>query len=459
MAKTRSDKEEVAKYIKFFAYKTVQIIVHSRTGERTKTFSKANAVGVDWFNIALPGNNIGIDIQKEIRSEFVNRTVVIDEPLWLYIYLKTSEGYDSLLESWSISFTQKTDLNVKSPFTVYNKLALLLKSVISVSRSLPAYKLTRRKEKDFSFSYKISAHELEPLRGVRIPASTRVGSVSTQFGTVWLSVQFQTAINCFSADNSRSNAVIDDPKQKVLIRMNEDERLESLRPPDPTIVEELSRAALDDITSSTASLPTSFQTISFQNFDHTSEGTTSVDLSELSQPLSIGDVDDNNRALAAFSEVSIENSELELPEMPSTPPLLSLIQSKIDENTIDSSVKLKGSEDCSSKDDNTVDKDKELLTGLDNTDNGAEPTAHAVGFEDDFVLVEVRPAFAPQTGDAGQLYRECQNPPTLDMFTNNFDLDYGSDNDDSITDQIERFENQLAQYDEFFRNLEHMKVN
>lgn len=460
MAKARSDKEEIVKYIRFFAYKAVQIIVHSRTGERTKTFSKANAIGVDWFNIALPGNNISSDIQKEIKSEFINKKTVIDEPLWLYIYLKTSEGYESLLESWNISFTQKTDQNVKNAFTVYNKLALLLKSVISVSRSLPAYRLTRRKERDFSFSYKICSHEVEPARATRMPAITRIGSVTTQFGTLLFSVQFQTVIDCFSNVNGRINTSIDDPKTKILIRMNEDEAVDSLRPPDPAIVEELYKAALDDVTSSTASLPTSFQSSSSHNCDQAGEGiTTSLDLNDILQPLSIGDVDDNHRALAAFGEVSMENSELEIPEMPSTPPLLSLIQSKIDDSTTDSLVRSKQAENGSksNEDEDKIVKDKQLLSKLDSADSDAEPTAHAVGFEDDFVLVEVRPAFAPQTGDAGQLYRECQNPPKLDMFSNKYDFD--SDNDDSITDQIERYENQLSQYDEFFRNLEHMKVN
>ena len=460
MAKTRSDREEVTKYIKFFAYKAVQIIVHSRTGERTKTFSKANAVGVDWFNIALPGNSIGNDIQKEIKSEFGNKKIVIDEPLWLYVYLKTSEGYDSLLEGWSIGFNQKVDQNVKSAFTVYNKLTLLLKSIVSVSRSLPAYRLTRRKEKDFSFSYKICTHELEPLRVARMSGTTRIGSVGTPLGTIVLSVQFQTVIDCFSSENGKLSAMVDDPKPKVLIRMNEDETLESLRPPDPAIVEELCRAALDDVTSSTHSLPTSFRPISSHSFNQSGEGQSSLDLNDILQPLSIGDLDDNHRALAAFGEVSMENSELEFPEMPSTPPLLSMIQSKIGESTTSSSVKSKETEDVTknSSDDSKTVEDKVLLAGLDNTDSGeTEPRAHAVGFEDDFVLVEVRPAFEPQTGDAGQLYRECQNPPQLDMFTNN--SNYDSDNDDSITDQIERYESQLAQYDEFFRNLEHMKVN
>lgn len=458
MATPRSNKDEIAKYIKFFAYKTVQTIVHSRSGERTKTFSKANAVGVDWFNIALPGNRIGSDIQKEVRSEFTNKDAVIDEPLWLHVFLKTSEGFEKLLEIWNISFIGKVDNNVKSAFTVYNRLALLLKSVVSVSRSLPAYRLTRRKEKDFSFSYKISSHELECAKLTDMPVSTRIGSVGTQFGTIVVSAQFQTKIDFFSNDNGRLTASFENIKPNVLIQMDKDDLLDSLKPLDPAVVEELRRAAVDDISGSTASLPTSFRTMSPQCFDHLNEAMGSLDLSDISQPLSVGDIHDGHRALAAFGEVSIVNSESEIPEIPSTPPLLSLIQSKIDESSIDQSTK---SKKCSNKAGSPVGKSEtgsELIVGLgDVADGSEEPTAQAVGFEDDFVLVEVRPAFAPQTGDAGQLYRECQNPPKLEMF--NARGDYDSDNDDNFEDEVAKYETQLAQFDEFFRNLEHMAIN
>ena len=94
------------------------------------------------------------------------------------------------------------------------------------------------------------------------------------------------------------------------------------------------------------------------------------------------------------------------------------------------------------------------LRGLAMFEEGSpgEPTAQAVGYEDDFVLVEVRPAFAPQFGDAGQLYRDCQNPPKLDMFSE------VQNDTESLTDKIEQYELQFEKYNEFFQNLEHMRV-
>ncbi|XP_065071107.1 autophagy-related protein 13-like [Rhopilema esculentum] len=460
-AAPKTERKEIEKYIKFFTYKALQTIVHSRSGEKTRTFSNANAVGVDWFNIALPGSNIGNEVQKEVKTEFNNKIAVIQEPLLLCVYLKTSEGFDSLLERWTLSFNQKQDPSVKSPIAVYNKLALLLKSLVSVTRSLPSYKLTRRKEKDFSFYYKILSKGSGD-KGAALPTATKVGSVGTPFGSLTLKVQFQTKIDLYS--QSRQANAVDFARQKVLIKMTKDDTFDSLGPLGPAEVEELRKAALDDIIGSTASLPTSFTNMSPKHFDISlmQQGISDLHFDDATELQAVGAVNNEHGAFAAFGHVSMEKSTPDLPDLPSTPPFLSFIQSKIDESTISQSSKNKEDKAAvpGNLGDDKASTNKEAdgsFVSLDASDQSVEPTAQAVGFEDDFVLVEVRPAFAPQSGDAGQLYRECQNPPYLDMF--NEKADYDSDNEGSITEHIEKFENQLAQYDEFFRNLEHLKVN
>eukprot|EP00794_Sanderia_malayensis_P004233 gene4234-4797_t len=145
------------------------------------------------------GASIESEIQREVKSEFANQNAVVQDPLWLNVYLKTAEGHDSILESWSIRFTEKVDQCAKGCFIIYNKLTLLLKTLISVSRSLPAYKLTRRKDKDFSFYYKISSEE--PIKDLiaELPEKAKVGMVGTQFGTVLISVSFKTNIHLDSS--------------------------------------------------------------------------------------------------------------------------------------------------------------------------------------------------------------------------------------------------------------------
>jgi autophagy-related protein 13 len=58
-----------------------------------------------------------------------------------------------VLETWSLGvFPQHTDHTVQLAFTIYNRMGILLKSLLSVSRITPAYKLSRRQGPD---SYRI----------------------------------------------------------------------------------------------------------------------------------------------------------------------------------------------------------------------------------------------------------------------------------------------------------------
>ncbi len=451
-----SSRRETEKYIKFFTYKSLQVVVNSRSGEKSRTSSKANAVGVDWFNVALPGSSIESEIQKEVRSEFSSKTAVVQEPLWLNVYLKTAEGHDSLLETWNLSFVEKSDQNVKNCSVVYNKLSLLLKSLIAVTRSLPAYKLTRRKDKDFSFYYKIMAEPPSKAIITQLPEKTKVGAVSTQFGSVSISVFFKMDVR-LDASLADSASILGKINKKVKIDAGRDEQTTFLNPLGPAAVEELTKAALDDVVGSTASFPTSFSTASPHHFDlsQMQEGLEKLHLENISGQQSIGNIDDEHRPVAAFANApSSENSTSTLPEIPSTPPLLSFIQGKMEESMMEScfSGESKPFNDAISiRKTDTQDQNKAELAMFDEGSPG-EPTAQAVGYEDDFVLVEVRPAFAPQFGDAGQLYRDCQNPPKLDMFSE------VQNDTESLTDKIEQYELQFEKYNEFFQNLEHMRV-
>eukprot|EP00794_Sanderia_malayensis_P001093 gene1093-437_t len=458
----KTSRNETEKYVKFFTYKSLQVIVQSRSGEKSRTTSKANAVGVDWFNVALPGASIESEIQREVKSEFANQNAVVQDPLWLNVYLKTAEGHDSILESWSIRFTEKVDQCAKGCFIIYNKLTLLLKTLISVSRSLPAYKLTRRKDKDFSFYYKISSEE--PIKDLiaELPEKAKVGMVGTQFGTVLISVSFKTNIHLDSSVPACQQSLsLSKNQKKVQIKVGTDDQAALLNPLGPAEVAELTKAALDDVVGSTASLPTSFSTTSPHhfNFSQMRDGLEQMQqLNSISEQQSIGNIDDKNRPVAAFGYDSCsENSASDVPEIPSTPPLLSFIQGKIDESIIelpsDCSKSKPFNDAVSILKSDEENKDISALISLDHNPQG-EPMAQAVGYEDDFVLVEVRPAFAPQFGDAGQLYRDCQKPPKLDMFSHT-EID---DDNESFANKIERYETQLDKYDEFFRNLEHMQV-
>ena len=80
--------------------------------------------------------------------------------------------------------------------------------------------------------------------------------------------------------------------------------------------------------------------------------------------------------------------------------------------------------------------------------HGEEATA--VGYEDDFVLVELRPAFCADMDDVGSLFRQCQSPLTLDIFTTLEKEDEESESIDLDT-QLEKYRKELQHFDDYFK--------
>jgi len=62
-----------------------------------------------------------------------------------------------VLETWSLGvLPEQSDPTVRVTYTVYNRMGILLKSLISVSRVTPAYKLSRRQGSDsYTMCYRI----------------------------------------------------------------------------------------------------------------------------------------------------------------------------------------------------------------------------------------------------------------------------------------------------------------
>ena len=59
-----------------------------------------------------------------------------------------------VLETWCLGINDRVDSNTKVTYTVYNRIGMLLKSLVSVTRVTPAYQLSRKQGKDFMMCYK-----------------------------------------------------------------------------------------------------------------------------------------------------------------------------------------------------------------------------------------------------------------------------------------------------------------
>ena len=151
---TMQERKDMERFVKFLTQKMVQVIVQSRLGEKMYTPCKEHPSSSDWFNL-------GIDDIPEVLIETkkaLNGTILTpsSRPLCVEISLRTVEGDSLVLENWSLSASEATDPSSRVTYTVYSRMSLLLKSIISVSRVTPAYKLSGRQGADsFVLCYRI----------------------------------------------------------------------------------------------------------------------------------------------------------------------------------------------------------------------------------------------------------------------------------------------------------------
>uniref|UniRef100_A0A7N8YKB6 Autophagy-related protein 13 n=1 Tax=Mastacembelus armatus TaxID=205130 RepID=A0A7N8YKB6_9TELE len=179
------DKKDLDKFIKFFALKTVQVIVQARLGEKICTRSSSSPTGSDWFNLAIKDIP---EVTHEAKKALAGQLPGIGRSMCVEISLKTSEVKTSHL----VFLCCRCDKDIKVSYTVYNRLSVLLKSLLAITRVTPAYKLSRKQGHDYVILYRIYFGEVQ-LTGLGEGFQTvRVGVVGTPVGTVTLSCAYRT---------------------------------------------------------------------------------------------------------------------------------------------------------------------------------------------------------------------------------------------------------------------------
>ncbi|XP_075873403.1 autophagy-related protein 13 isoform X3 [Nelusetta ayraudi] len=183
------DKKDLDKFIKFFALKTVQVIVQARLGQKICTRSSSSPTGSDWFNLAIKDIP---EVTHEAKKALAGQLPGIGRSMCVEISLKTSEGDSMELETWCLEMNEKCDKDIKVSYMVYNRLSVLLKSLLAITRVTPAYKLSRNQGHDYVILYRIYFGEVQ-LSGLGEGFQTvRVGVVGTPVGTVTLSCAYRT---------------------------------------------------------------------------------------------------------------------------------------------------------------------------------------------------------------------------------------------------------------------------
>ncbi|XP_037822908.1 autophagy-related protein 13 homolog [Lucilia sericata] len=206
--------KDLEKFIKFLALKSTQVVVQSRLGEKIQT--KCNPLaGNDWFNLVVEDHP---DVYAETKKALAlapGESILKRLPLCVEISLKTVEGDQMILEVWSLELqpsasnktkeandkAQNQNLNstateqpcLKTAHAIYNRMGMLLKSLISLTRATPAYKLSRRQCPDsYSIYYRIYVERPQIHTLGEGHKNVRIGHLNTIVGNLVMSVAYRT---------------------------------------------------------------------------------------------------------------------------------------------------------------------------------------------------------------------------------------------------------------------------
>ncbi|XP_074853696.1 autophagy-related protein 13 isoform X8 [Carettochelys insculpta] len=209
------DRKDLDKFIKFFALKTVQVIVQARLGEKICTRSSSSPTGSDWFNLAIKDIP---EVTHEAKKALSGQLPAVGRSMCVEISLKTSEGDSMELEIWCLEMNEKCDKEIKVSYTVYNRLSLLLKSLLAITRVTPAYRLSRKQGHEYVILYRIYFGEVQ-LSGLGEGFQTvRVGTVGTPLGTITLSCAYRINLAFMSTrttgeDNGATYPSVEDSQE------------------------------------------------------------------------------------------------------------------------------------------------------------------------------------------------------------------------------------------------------
>ncbi|XP_062491827.1 autophagy-related protein 13 isoform X11 [Pezoporus occidentalis] len=438
------DRKDLDKFIKFFALKTVQVIVQARLGEKICTRSSSSPTGSDWFNLAIKDIP---EVTHEAKKALAGQLPAVGRSMCVEISLKTSEGDSMELEIWCLEMNEKCDKEIKVSYTVYNRLSLLLKSLLAITRVTPAYRLSRKQGHEYVILYRIYFGEVQ-LSGLGEGFQTvRVGTVGTPVGTITLSCAYRINLafmsNRAGEDNGAVYPSVEDSQEVCTTSFSTSPPSQLLGPgkeggvpPIPSqpahgtqADQERMCTPLDGGHYSAATPSSSEDTETVSN---SSEGKCGSP-HDLLETIFI-------RKVGAFVNKPINQvtmANLDIPfamfapknvELEDNDPLVNPPDSPETESPLQGSLHSEGSSGSS--------------TG--NT-------------HDDFVMIDFKPAFSKDDilpMDLGTFYREFQNPPQLSSLSIDIGAQSMAEDLDSLPEKLAVHEKNVKEFDAFVETLQ-----
>ncbi|KAG5678256.1 hypothetical protein PVAND_007948 [Polypedilum vanderplanki] len=419
--------DEINKYLKFLTLKFSQAVVQSRLGGLIHT--KCNNSGTDssWFNIAIQDHpDVLIETKKALQLS-QSETITNRLPLCVEISLQTSEGDKMILEVWSLNIDEKlSDPTLKANYNIYNRMSILLKSLLSITRITPAYKLSRRQNPDsFSIYYRIYSGVIEQQQHNLGESykQIRIGSLTTQIGTITMAVAYRTKMTISPTQTGRDNTIM----------LKSDHFLKDLSP----------------------------KHLRYTNYNKKND----KKVIDLDKPMRCGAFVDVSRIRQYTEEDFI------LPENPPFNWLLRKprdenLESKIEEEKLSNSQNDENSSPTNNNNLNSRIAEAAKMSQSPKENSGTSPSSFKSRWsmrenkEDDKLLKELQFPFANQSpiGDLAKFYRECFNAPALESFAlENAEPVFEEVEDDEavndLTKQLEQFETSLNEFDGLITSL------
>uniref|UniRef100_A0AAX7TG80 Autophagy-related protein 13 n=1 Tax=Astatotilapia calliptera TaxID=8154 RepID=A0AAX7TG80_ASTCA len=392
------DQKDLDKFIKFFALKTVQVIVQARLGEKICTRSSSSPTGSDWFNLAIKDIP---EVTHEAKKALAGQLPGIGRSMCVEISLKTSEGDSMELETWCLEMNEKCDKEIKVSYAVYNRLSVLLKSLLAITRVTPAYKLSRKQGHDYVILYRIYFGEVQ-LSGLGEGFQTvRVGVVGTPIGTITLSCAYRTNLAFMSNRQFERSA----PIMGIIVDHFVDPPCSSQRPANMghpcnyRAPDEEDGGQFAGVQDSQEVCATSFST----------SPPSQVSVRSLAPRLQLR----FTLRLTPFLLCVCVCVQVHPPDSPPCP------------SPLQGSLHSQGSEGS--------------------------------GQQDDFVMVDFRPAFSKDDllpMDLGTFYREFQNPPQLASLSLHISSQSMADDLDSLPEKLRVYEKNIDEFDAFVDMLQ-----
>lgn len=202
------DRRDLDKFAKFLALKSAVIIVESRLGSKVNTQCNAASNKDVWFNLAV--NDVPeVSMEAKKLMSIHGEIMTSRQPLCVEIYLITADNDIMTLETWCIGVWPSTQSDNRMNYSIYGRMGILLKTLVSVTRVTPAYKMSRRQRPDnYTINYKIymGDPQLDCLGdGYH---KVQVGQLATPIGTVHLTVSYRTDLTIQPQKIGKENSIM-----------------------------------------------------------------------------------------------------------------------------------------------------------------------------------------------------------------------------------------------------------